>query len=431
MSTKKPHTEYSEPVREIMNNPPPRIVRWGNLILVSVFSLFIILAWLIRYPDVILAPVEITTENPPVTLVSKIPGHIKELYVEDGEEVSKGQLIAAMETVASVREVRELKKAVSLCRRPENLLTEELPELIQLGEIQEFWSAYLKSLSDFNTYVVNDYYGNKINSVNEEIHEILEYTNRLKVKEKFASENRALESGKYRRDSLLFISGVFSETDLEKSRQSYLKSCIEFQQVRIDLSQKSIELSEKKQLLQDYEIKRSEEQERYYSNLNREFLNLRARLEIWENTYLLIAPVDGQVAFTKYWSRHQSVLQNEPVMSIIPDFEGVLIGRLKLNMSRSGKVRTGQTANIKLSGYPYLEFGMVRGIVKSKSLVPENDRYIIELSLPSGLVTLYGKKLEFTQNMQGTAEILTDDIRLLEKLVYPVHHLITKNKRPL
>ena len=94
-------------------------------------------------------------------------------------------------------------------------------------------------------------------------------------------------------------------------------------------------------------------------------------------------------------------------------------------MQRSGKVKTGQLVNIKLSGYPYLEYGMVRGIVKSKSLVPQEMLILLKLSLPDGLTTLYGTKLEFTQNMQGTAEIITENIRLLQKISqsFPVYGL--------
>jgi HlyD family secretion protein len=85
--------------------------------------------------------------------------------------------------------------------------------------------------------------------------------------------------------------------------------------------------------------------------------------------------------------------------------------------------------NIKLSGYPYLEYGIVRGIVKSKSLVPSGDAYVIDIALPNGLTTLYGKPLDFTQNMQGTAEIITEDIRLLQKIVNPFRYMISKNKK--
>jgi len=420
---------YSETVNEIMGRPPGRILRWGNALILIVFILLIFFSWLVKYPDNIPAPVEITTVNPPVTLVSKFTGRIKNLYVKDKDEVDSGKLIAVMETAASIDEVTELKGIIDTIKSPEKVLLESLPEFTELGEIQSYWGLFVKSLSDFNNYNSNDYYGNKIISLTDEIDGILVYIGRIKVKEKLFAENQALEIKKYKRDSLLFASGVYSESELEKSSQSLIRLNIELQQVRLDHSAKSIELAEKRQLLQDYRIKKLEEREKYYSVLNESFMNLKAQIRIWENTYLLISPVSGIVTFTKFWSENQIVTEDEPVLSIVPFETGDFVGRINLKMNRSGKVKPGQSVNIKLSGYPYLEYGMVKGIVKSISLVPSDDSYVIEISLPSGLMTLYGKKLDFTQNMQGTAEIITDDLRLLQKILNPFRYLVSRNKR--
>jgi HlyD family secretion protein len=391
--------------------------------------LFILLLWLIKYPDTIPAPVEITTVNPPVTLVSKLTGRIKNLYVRDKDEIKKGKLIAVMETAASIDEMNKLKAIIDTLKNPEMVMLSALPEFTELGEIQNYWGLFRKSLSDFNNFNLNDYYGNKIISLTEEIDGILVYIGRVKVKEMLFAENQSLELRKFKRDSLLHISGVYSESDLEKSRQALIRLNIELQQVRLDHSAKSIELAEKKQVLQDYRIKKLEEREKYYSVLNESFLNLKAQIKIWENNYLLIAPVSGFVTFTKFWSENQIVNRDEPVLSIVPLETGDYVGRIYLKMNRSGKVKAGQEVNIKLSGYPYLEYGMVKGIVKSKSLVPSGDSYVIELILPSGLTTLYGKKLDFTQNMQGTAEIITEDLRLLQKIINPFRYMISRNKR--
>jgi multidrug resistance efflux pump len=420
---------YSEAVTEIMGHPPGKILKWGNTIILVVFLVFILFIWLIKYPDTIPAPVEITTVNPPVTLVSKVTGRIKNLYVKDKVRINSGSLIAVMETAASIEDVKGLKQIIDTVSNAERLMLASLPEFNELGEIQSYWGSFLKSLSDFNNYNLNDYYGNKIRSLNEEINGILGYIGKIKTKENLYSENQMLEAKKYRRDSLLYVNGVYSESELEKSRQSLLRLNIELQQVRLDHSEKSIELSEKEQILQDYRIKKLEEREKYYSVLNESFLNLKAQIRIWENTYLLISPVSGVVTFTKFWSENQTVNKDEPVLSIVPAEAGDYIGRISLKMNRSGKVKPGQKVNIKLSGYPYLEYGMVRGIVKSKSLVPSGDSYIMELSLPSGLTTLYGKQLEFTQNMQGTAEIITDDLSLLQKILNPFRYMISRNKR--
>ncbi len=255
-----------------------------------------------------------------------------------------------------------------------------------------------------------------------------EYIGRLKVKERLLSDNLRLERRKYERDSTLFLTKVLAESDFENSKQVFNKSRLELQEVRLEQSAKSISLAEKRQLLQDYRIMKEEEKMKLVSALNEDWQNLRAEMRIWEITYLLVSPVEGTVTFTKYWSENQSVMVDEPVMSVVPENAGDFIGRINLNMQRSGKVKVGKPVNIKLSGYPYLEYGMVRGIVKSKSMVPSGDSYIIEVVLPDGLTTLYGTKLEFTQNMQGTAEILTDNMRLLQKIINPFRHLISKNR---
>lgn len=428
MDDRKQTILYSEPVREIMGNPPGRMTRWGTTILAAVFLLFIFLSLIIRYPDNVPAPVEITTANPPVPIVSKITGHIRILYIGDRAEVNPGQLLAVMETAASINEIEQLKKIIDTLEKPEWLFPENMPLLSELGEIQNYWASFQKSLSEFNIYIDNDLYGNKIEALNEEIKALADYIANVRVKEKLFFSNSQLEEKKYRRDSVLYAEGVLSESDLERSQQSLLRINIELQQARLDRSAKLIEMAEKKQLLQDYTIRRTEEREKLRSVMNESLLNLRAGLRIWENTYLLVSPVAGTVTFTRFWSENQSVVRDEVVMSVVPAEAGDFVGRINLKMQRSGKVEPGQTVNIKLSGYPYLEYGVVRGRVRSKSLVPSGDAYVIEIELPDGLVTLYGITLDFTQNMQGTAEIITSSMSLFQKIVNPFRYMITRNR---
>ncbi len=429
MKNRRPEILYSDHVNEIISNPPRKIIRWGTAMIFTVFLFLILFAWLIKYPDIIPAPIEITTVNPPVTLSTKITGRINKLYVTDGAKVSSGQLLAVMETAASINEINKLKAAIDTVKDPEKLSSDRLPYFSELGELQPYYATFLKAHSDYVTYVSNDFYGGKIISISQEIAGLQEYINRMSIKEKLVSDNLTLERRKYQRDSALFAGKVYSESDFEKSRQSFNLMNLELQQVGLDRSAKIIELAEKRQLLQDYRINREEEKMKLLSVLDEAFLNLGAQIRIWENKYLLISPVDGTVAFTKFWSSNQSVVTDQPVLNVVPENAGDYIGRIFLNMQRSGKVKTGQIINIKLSGFPYLEYGMVRGSVRTKSLVPSGNEYVIEVSLPSGLKTLYGRELEFTQNMQGTAEILTDDLRLLQKIINPFRHLISKNKR--
>jgi multidrug resistance efflux pump len=429
MKSRKPEILYSDPVKEIMGNPPSKILRWGNATMFLVFILFILFAWLIRYPDTIPSPVEITTTKPPVMLPTKVTGRIKALYVKDREKVEAGKILAVMETSASIQEVELLKQTIDTIRNPESLSVKMMPELTELGELQIYYASFRKTLSDLNNYVINDFYGNKITSLTDEINGIQEYINRLIDKEKLYIENQKLETKKYERYSKLFDDGAIAESELDVAYQSLLGIKMELQQVRLEHSAKAIEMAEKRQELQDNRITRDIEKEKYISILLESFSNLKAQMSIWITTYLLISPIDGIVSFTRYWSENQSVVKDEQVVNVVPLETGSFLGRINLKMQRSGKVDTGQVVNIKLSGYPYMQFGMVKGIIKSKSLVPSSDAYIIEIDLPEGLVTSYGIPLTFTQGMQGTAEIITKDIRLLQKIVNPFRYMISKNRR--
>ena len=104
------------------------------------------------------------------------------------------------------------------------------------------------------------------------------------------------------------------------------------------------------------------------------------------------------------------------------------MGRLKVPSSGFGKVMVGQPVNIKLNGFPYLEFGILKGNVASISSVPEETAgglaYTVDVALPRGLESTYRKELPFVQNMDGSAEIITEDLRLIDRFVQPIRSLL-------
>jgi multidrug resistance efflux pump len=430
MEIKKPEIKYSDPVEEIMGNPPGRILRWGTYVILLLFILFFLFAWYIKYPDLIPSPIEITTENPPVTLASKINGRIKSLEIANKDKVLKGQVLAVMETAASFREYNILKLFSDTVSQVLSLKNSSAPELSKLGELQAWYSTFRKNLSDYRNYVNNDFYGNKIQSANREIMGTRFYIDRLKESEKLYAENLEIDKRRFKRDSALYKADkTIPASEYDKSHQALIRQQLDLQEIRLQLSAKNNEQISMEHLTEEYFIKRSEENAKLSSALEESFRNLRAEISIWEMTYLLISPVTGTVTFTKFWSENQTVNKDEQVLTIVPADPGNYVGRIYLKMQRSGKVIVGQKVNIKLSSYPFLEYGMLWGIIKTKSLVPSGDAYVIEINLPDGLKTLYNHQLEFNQNMQGTAEIITDDMRLLQKIINPFRYLVSSNKR--
>ncbi|RKZ78541.1 MAG: hypothetical protein DRR19_26255 [Candidatus Parabeggiatoa sp. nov. 1] len=81
---------------------------------------------------------------------------------------------------------------------------------------------------------------------------------------------------------------------------------------------------------------------------------------------------------------------------------------------------------IKFANYPFLEYGTVKGVVKQISLIPFDSHYVVVVELANELITNYGKALAFKPQMPGTADIITEDIGLLERFFKPVLSLLKK-----
>jgi hypothetical protein len=78
-----------------------------------------------------------------------------------------------------------------------------------------------------------------------------------------------------------------------------------------------------------------------------------------------------------------------------------------------------------LENYPYREWGSLKGEVKTISEVPrtgENEGYVVYVKIKD-LVTSYGRTLEFKQEMIGSAEIILEEVTLLQRIFYQFRNL--------
>ncbi len=70
---------------------------------------------------------------------------------------------------------------------------------------------------------------------------------------------------------------------------------------------------------------------------------------------------------------------------------------------------------------------MLEGTIRSISMVPDtNGNYLIDVELPKKLMTTYNKEIAFKQEMSGSAEIITEDLRLIERFFYQLKNIFNK-----
>ena len=237
-------------------------------------------------------------------------------------------------------------------------------------------------------------------------------------------EQFILVQSQYRRDSALNTKGIISDEAMEIAKNAFLQSLLSRETMRSNLNSMQIQIGQLKESLLDMEHQDTEKLNSLQTQLQSLASQLKTGIEEWELSYVLRAPIDGKITFSNYWIENQNVISGEEVFAIVPDSTHRIIGKATLPIARSGKVKTGQKVNIRLQNFPENEYGILRGIVSHVSLVPvqtgEIAYYAVEIDLPNQLLTTYNKELPSLPTMQGQADIVTDDISLLERLILPV-----------
>ena len=188
-----------------------------------------------------------------------------------------------------------------------------------------------------------------------------------------------------------------------------------------------MEVSQLEQQIIENELSMQEKTAQYKHSIEMAKDALVNAINNWKTNFLIITPISGKVSFTSIREINQNVVAGNIVFSVVPIEKTRILGIMNLPMIGAGKVKIGQTINIKLNNYPHIEFGMVKGTVKMISLVPIESNYIVEVEFNEGLTTNYGKELELSQEMTGIAEIITEDIRLLERVFNPLKAILKRN----
>ena len=154
-----------------------------------------------------------------------------------------------------------------------------------------------------------------------------------------------------------------------------------------------------------------------YKTLDFALNQLKKAIKKWEFNYVLKSSINGKVQTLLESDRMRKVVSGDSVFNIKPFIKGHLTGKLNLQAHRVNSVAIGQKVNIKLFNYPNMEYGHLEGSIENIASNPDlNGTYPVSVSLPQKPITTYKKEIAIQHNMQGSAEIIIEDLRLLERL---------------
>jgi multidrug resistance efflux pump len=414
-------SDVSMDLDESLGAPPSRILRWGISVIFGVLILVLSLTSIIRYPEIIDAPIIITTLNPPVQLVANANGKLQYLFVKDGQSISKDQILAVIENPSDYQTIIQLQKDVQELKAlvlQENFEKISISNYGLLGDLQSEYNTLSRAVSTYHIFVNANSFKNKVQSLQNQIGILDKSRRSLNKQEQLLTSDFELTKIQFLRDSVLFGSGVLSSLSWESSKKVYLKDQYGLELIRanqISLTSQQIQITHSVQELYD----QYDERIRELKNLIVTSLNsLNSNILKWENNYIIKGPTGGKVVLNEFWTAYQNVKFGDNLLIVVPDNPDSLIGRIKLSVMKSGKVKEGQRINIKLDSYPYVEYGMVAGNISRISSIADNDFYTVEVTLPHKLVTTYGISIDQKEKITGRAEIITEDLSLFQRFFH-------------
>lgn len=411
----------SEEIQEILTRVPHWMIRWGNLVILVVLLLLFLMSWIVKYPDIVTTEITITTQAPPEKLIARTSGKIEKILVANRDVVEENTVLAIIENTADYKDVFKLKSIIDKINLADKQFVFPFETLmtLNLGEIESSFVVFEK---DYVAYELNKklqpYQAEGI-AQNVEGVELKERLSLLIQQKEINERELDFKKKELERYKKLYDKGIIATQEWESKNLDYLQVEKNFRSINASISQIKSSVNDLSRNKKATKINENKDDVSLYRNAIQSFNQLKKAIADWELAYVLRSSVAGEVSFLQIWTENQTIASGENVFTVIPKNQDNYIGKVKAKALNSGKIKEGQDVNIRLSNYPDREFGVIRGKVKSISMVPDKDgNLLIDVSLPEKLETSYHKKIIFQQEMTGTADIVTEDLRLIERLLY-------------
>ncbi len=152
---KKAENERSAFVRRIIGVPPHWMVQWGIILIFSALIALVGIAYGLKYPDVVIANIEISAENPPVSVTVQNRNTIKTIFVNEGDTVTIGQPIALKLNTANYENIVFLDSFLRSADTLDADFVEKFKAIphLQLGDVQAPYSNTVAVIQELQKHV--------------------------------------------------------------------------------------------------------------------------------------------------------------------------------------------------------------------------------------------------------------------------------------
>jgi HlyD family secretion protein len=414
-------SQRSEMMQEIVSDKPGFLVRWGNVFFLTLLTLLVIGTWFIKYPDVIYAKAKLTSINAPKPVIGLVNGKLSKLSITEDQTINKGQIIGYLESTANHEAVLSLASSLDsiqtlLNAGQANQIKKYFKNSTSLfGELQTAYQTFSQSFLSFDNYLANGFYLKKRAILLRDKNNLLRLYNNLNMQRELQEQDLALTQKTFNANVSLKKDKVISDFDYRIEESKLINKKLTLPQIRSAIINNESQQAEKEKEIIELDNSISQQKLIFQQILN----TFRSQVDEWKRKYVLIAPIDGKIAFASFVQENQQLQVNQTICYVNPE-NSQYFAEVVIPQSNFGKVAIGQLVLLKFQSYPFQEYGSVQGKIEFISHIPSDSGYLAKVGLTKGLITNHKKQIQYRDGLLANAEIITHDMRLLERFYYSI-----------
>jgi len=409
----------SEAVQDILTTPPAWLVRWGSLVVLIIILVTFLLAYYIPYPDVIPVKVTINAVQEPFHVKSPVQAQIRNLYVKEGAMVQKDDKIVSFDDRADLDDVLALEKSLKTVKSSFPQVNKSiLPSNTNLGFLAEPYARFLQSIKGYQFDNSNSTSDSKVNALKDQILKITELNINLKAQREILEQELAVVKSTFDRQKQLLQEKIITINEYENAENQYLQYTRQIKGMETNIINNDIQIQQLQTQIVDLKNTRETSLFTSENQILKDIDALLAQIEEWKKTKVVLAPASGRVVFPLPLKINDLVSPLQELISIVPnDSTTKPIAKGFLSQQGFGLARLQQRITIQIDGYPYRDWGVLKGKLSKIAEVPVKDQgYAIEMEL-EGMTTSYGKTIAAKPEMTGSANIATEERSLVDRFL--------------
>jgi adhesin transport system membrane fusion protein len=354
-------------------------------------------------------------------------GIIKSIFVNEGQSVHKGQVLAEIDDVGAQSQLEKNTIQINALKlRCARLLAEvtNQPFIIPQALKQQYPA---QSRSEQMLYETRQHDNEvkiqllederkqleqEILEQQSEIHQA-EQSQALKKKE-YAMMLNAQKSGAISPQEILQIERALTELAGQKQQAEHrMQKCIE---------QKKSLINKKEEVVSSFQKESSSDYNKSKVDLN-QLMQEQTSLADKELRTQLRSPVNG-IVNKVYIHTEGAVLRSGDTLFDVVPIDDKLVIEAKINPKDIGFIHPGMKANVKITAFDYSLYGGLEGVVQSISpdVLTERDTtyYLVRVVTSRSYLERFGQRYPIIPGMAASVDVLTGKRTVMDYILKPI-----------